>query len=147
MKHLLLLPLFALGFVSCTSTTPTSRIENNLATFEALPAAHKALIEQGKIANGMSKDAVYLSWGTPASTGEGQDGSKRFERWTYTALEPVYTTSFGGYYGSRYYDPYRWGTSPYSYGMGQEVHYVPRPAATVDFTNGQVTRWQRGRSF
>jgi hypothetical protein len=156
---LILFPLLSAAafiFASCAPSTPQTRIEQNPVIFEKIPDSQRSMVESGRIKNGMNKDAVFIAWGKPDGVAEGESDKKRFERWTYTSLSPVYSTNFHGGYGEggygRYspYDspfPYRggYGRRGYRYGYGQTIDYVPVPSATVDFQNGRVTKWQRGR--
>ena len=149
MKSFLILPLLAFLAVSCASSTPAKRIEENPKTFNDLSSRHQALVASGKIENGMLGEAVYLAWGDPAAKAEGQEGGKALEKWTYTSIRPVYHQSFygGGYgYGSRYgrYGRGR-GYSPYG-SFGTEVSYVPYRSAWVKFRNGRVASWERGQA-
>jgi hypothetical protein len=138
MKKILILPLLALFVVSCASSTPAKRIEENPRRYTSLNSRHQALVESGKIENGMTSDAVYLAWGKPASQAEGQEGGKTFEKWTYTSIAPIYSQSFygGRGYERRYY--------PYN-SFGTEINFVPYRSAWVKFLNGRVDSWQRGR--
>ena len=43
----------------------------------------------------MSKDAVYLAWGTPSKVYHVEDGGGQKERWLYTRSKPAYRTSIG----------------------------------------------------
>lgn len=150
MKKLLILPFLALFVVSCASSTPAKRIEENPRRYSSLNSRHQALVESGKIENGMTSDAVYLAWGKPASQAEGQERGKTFEKWSYTGLAPVYTQSFyGGFgYGRGYGRHSRYGRGrgfyPYN-SFGTEISYVPYRSAWVKFLNGRVDSWQRGR--
>jgi len=143
MKGLLLLSLAAAFLVSCSSNTPAKRIEKNPAVFQALSAEHQNLVRQGRIEEGMPTTAVFLAWGNPESKSEGEKEGKRFERWNYIGLTPVYRHSFYGGVGYGYgrYGRYR---RPY-YGGGTGVDYIPYRAAYVDFHNNHVESWQRGR--
>ncbi|MDB4568395.1 hypothetical protein N9085_01395 [Akkermansiaceae bacterium] len=154
---IILLPLlsgFAILLASCASSSPTTRIQNNPVIFQKVPSSQREMVVSGRIKNGMSKDAVFIAWGKPDSVAEGETEGKRFERWTYTSLSPVYSTSFYGGYGGGYggygcHNPYYrnsgYGSRGYGYVYSQAVDYVPVPSATVDFSNGRVTKWQRGR--
>ena len=126
--------------------------------YDQLPSSHQALVDQGRIKQGMSKEAVFLAWGNPEIKADGEENSIRFERWTYTRLSPIYTTGFSGHYGFDGYAPYGYapyGYAPYGYGYGRcrgygygyhnQVVYAKSKAASVDFKNDRVTRWQRGR--
>ena len=155
---IILLPLLSVAAVllsSCAPVSPTSRIEKNPEIYDKVPSYHQELVQSGRIKNGMSKDAVYIAWGKPDSVAEGEDNGKSFERWTYTSLRPIYSSRFyggygGGYrgYGRSYYSPYGYGgygRRGYGYGYGQNINYVPVRSAIVDFKNGRVSKWQRGR--
>ncbi|MFT6177870.1 MAG: hypothetical protein ACJAQT_000270 [Akkermansiaceae bacterium] len=148
MKKILILPLLALFVVSCASSTPAKRIEENPRRYTSLNSRHQALVESGKIENGMTSDAVYLAWGKPASQAEGQEGGKTFEKWTYTSIAPIYSQSFYGGYGYGYGRYSRRGYErryyPYN-SFGTEINFVPYRSAWVKFLNGRVDSWQRGR--
>ncbi len=147
-RPLLLLSILALFTVSCSSSTPAKRIEENPKLYSSLSPRHQALIDSGKIENGMTTRAVYLAWGHPDSQAEGQEKGKTIEKWSYNGLAPVYHQSFYGGFG------YGWGGHgrhgrhrgyyPYN-GFGSSVSYVPYRAAWVKFLNGRVDSWQRGR--
>lgn len=145
MNKLILVPLAALFLVSCGGTVQ-SRIEKNPELYQKLSTKHKVLVEKGRIARGMDKEAVFLAWGKPARVSDGENSKGRFERWNYTTLEPIYTHGFHGSFGRRYYrrgNHYgsRYGYSP---GFSSNVHYIPRDSARVDFRNNRVADWQRG---
>ncbi len=149
MKPLLILPVMALFLASCGHTV-TSRIDKNPEIYQQLSSKHQALVEQGRITRGMSKDAVFLAWGKPASTSKGENKKGLFERWDYTTLEPIYTNSFHGVYGRGFgrglgYGRHRRGGFGYST-FSSGVHYIPRHSSSVDFRKGRVTDWYRGRS-
>jgi len=146
-KTLLYLPFLALFLLSSCSSTVASRIEKNPHLYAKLPESHKELVNKGQIKKGMSKEAVFLAWGRPAGSSQGERADAgHFERWTYTSLEPVYSHNYYGYYGSSYYRHHGYcHGGGYGYGYGPSVHYVPRRHAIVDFKNQRVTDWQRGR--
>ncbi|MDB4370343.1 hypothetical protein N9Z23_03525, partial [Akkermansiaceae bacterium] len=73
MKKLLFLPFLALFAVSCSSShTPAARISKNPKIFRALKPEQQALVEVGKIQNGMTPAAVFLAWGSPDRQAEGE---------------------------------------------------------------------------
>lgn len=137
MKELFGMLLSGLLFVSCAPMTPQARIAAEPQKFAALPAKDQALVRQGLITRGMSKDGVTLAWGIPSRTFNGYDNSKRSESWDYTAARPIYTANFFGGYGL--------GPGIYrsSYGLGPEVAYVPYRVATVRFRDDRVSSWER----
>jgi len=148
MKLFLLFPFLAFFAVSCTVSNPATRIEDNPKLYTSLSPRQQALVQNGKIENGMNPRTVFLAWGHPNSKSEGQENGKTFEKWTYTGLTPVYSQSiYGGLgYGYRGFGRrgrYR-GFYPYN-SFSTEINYVPYRVAWVKFQNGRVESWQRGR--
>lgn len=144
----LFLPVLALITVSCSSSTPTKRIEENPKVYNSLSARHQDLVQKGKIENGMTPPAVYLAWGNPDAQAEGQEKGKTIEKWTYTGLTPVYHQSYYGGFGYGYGRYGRYGRRGYYYpynGISTDISYVPYRSAWVKFLNGRVDSWQRGR--
>ena len=138
--HILgLLPLLLFGVSCATTATIEGRIERYPEKYAHLPSSHKPLVREGKIKEGMSKDAVYIAWGTPADVRFGGQGGREFEAWRFAGHYPVWSDPFTfGYarYGSgcgRYYD------------FGPSVTYVPYTRAKVEFLDGKVSRWERSR--
>lgn len=129
---------FAFGMGACQTATPAKRIESNPVMYRSLSAEQQLMVQQGRICKGMTKDAVFLAWGKPASAPMvGERDGKRFERWVYTVTRAVPMENFGGWW---YSDPwyYRsWG--PYG---GMSVAYVPENVASVTFENDRVTEWE-----
>ncbi len=144
MKKILSVLALCLFIGACASTSPQGRIEANPEKFAPLSAKHKELVQQGKIDRGMSKDAVLLAWGTPASRFEGYENQRQTERWDYTSSRPVMSSGFGfgGYYDywgyGRRYSPYG-----YNYAVAPEIIYVPYTRASVSFTGDRVSAWER----
>lgn len=139
----------SLAFTQCAST-PQSRIENNPQLFNQLTAKDRELVTKGVIREGMSRDAVFLSWGRPDSVSVGTSRGRETESWTYIGQRPVRTMNmnmgfgFGGFGGMSPYGfgPYGGFGYPYSYwGGGPAVTYLPYTAGVVDFSNGRVSRW------
>lgn len=143
------------GLSSCSSPLER-RIANNPTLYQKLADSDKVLINQGRIREGMTKEAVFLSWGRPDQVAEGSAKGVKSEKWTYMGSQPVYVNNVGfgwgggfggGFYGRRglgygyggLWDPY-WG----GYG-GPAVTYVPYKVATVDFRGNRVTGYLRGR--
>lgn len=141
----MLLPFVIACFAaSCAPSTPQARIQRDPAKFDALPAKHRELVQQGQITRGMTRDAVYIAWGSPSRSFFGSKNGKTTERWDYAGSRPVYVDSFyGGYgYGFSPYGPYR---SQAYYGFGPEVAYVPYRIASVWFIENRVDSWERAR--
>jgi len=157
MKTLLFLPFLALFAVSCSnSRTPAARIAKNPKIFRALKPEQQALVEVGKIQNGMTQPAVFLAWGSPDRQAEGEKNGKRYEQWIYNSLSPVVVQSalggWGGGWGGPGWGIRRggiagpgWGPWGWNGGVGTGVVYIPEASSWGKFTNGRVESWQRGR--
>lgn len=132
----------AVLFVSCVGpTTPEQRIAARSATYEKLSKKHKELVSRGEIAEGMSKDAVSLAWGSPDGSVEGLRDGKEMERWEYRGTRAVVNNNFYGGYRTGFYGGYRY--SGFGGGFGPSVSYVPYRKATVWFVGGRVDEWER----
>lgn len=135
----------ALLIVSCTSPLQR-RIEKNPQIYASLSEHQKSLVQRGDVEEGMSKEAVFLSWGKPDRVASGTKQGKAYERWSYTGYEsvPVMSAGFGfGYWGSHrgyrgvrsyvYADPFYYG--------GPAFDYVPYEAARAEFVNTKLSAW------
>ena len=160
MKTFFFLYFLAFFAVSCTSSrTPTARIAKNPKIFRALKPEQQALVEVGKIQNGMTQPAVFLAWGSPDRQAEGEKNGKRYEQWIYNSLSPVVVQSAWGGWGGGWggwggpgWGIRRggiagpgWGPWGWNGGVGTDVAYIPQASSWVKFTNGRVESWQRGR--
>lgn len=132
----------ALALASCVST-PAARIEQRPHLFESLSSRHQELVRQGKIDRGMSKDAVWLAWGSPDRKYDGLTTGKYTERWDYISSEPTFTTSLG--FGYTRFGGYPFRGYGYGLNMGPELVYVPYRSGTVVFANQKVDTWERIR--
>ncbi|WP_411826456.1 hypothetical protein [Luteolibacter sp. AS25] len=144
MQKLFFLPLVAVlaaGFTSCVPSTPASRIAERPSAFERLSEKEKDLVEQGRISEGMSKEAVSLAWGSPEGRAEGLKDGKKIERWDYIGTRPVVTNNFYGGYRSGYYGRYDY--TGVGFGLGPTVSYVPERTASVWFQNERVDAWEQ----
>lgn len=138
--------LCALFLASCTSTV-ARRIEKYPEAFNALSNRQKALVQLGRIDEGMGKDAVWLAWGSATRIATGSVAGKTYERWSYRGYDPVIGT------GMRY-SGVNWSNGPFlGYGSFVEpyaypdplLNYVPYEARCVEFTEGKVSAWMAGR--
>ena len=147
------LPLF-LSLTSCT--TIDSRIAERPAVFQGMSPTDQALVQQGKIREGMSQDAVYIAWGPPSNRAPGRNRGHTVETWIYDATAagdypgPFYYGSrygygpgYGYFGGSRYrfrrhhiYDPFY---DPFFYNHANVVRY---PERIVSFENGRAIAFQ-----
>ena len=150
-------------FVAAGCSTPETRISERPDIYRSLSAADQALVSQGKIREGMSRDAVYLAWGTPNQRGQGRNRGSAVETWIYfnTTAGDYYPGGgfgygygrfgggFGGYLGSSlhrhrsgrlhrhvYYDPFY---DPFFWSRNSVVSY---PERTVSFQGGRVIAYQ-----
>ncbi len=146
MKRIVILFLAAAVFTSCAPSTPEARIAKSPEKFAALGKADQELVARGRIARGMSPDAVELAWGPPSRRLEGSKDSNPTEHWIYARTRPVYFNSyFGGYrYGYGGYPPYGdFGYSGIALGLGPEVAYMPYQVASVRVIRQRVDSWER----
>jgi hypothetical protein len=128
--------LILLLFLGCATSTIETRRQEKLSSYQSLPAATKALVDQGQIKVGMTTDAVYISWGQPSDIVQSEDQNGAVTTWLY--------------YGS-YLEEYRhWsyrevrgkdGTFLERY---PESDYTPRNflRAEINFVNGVVQSWR-----
>lgn len=151
--RLLIAPaLCALLLAGCT-TTVARRIEKYPEAFNALSDRHKALVRQGRIDEGMGRDAVWLAWGSATRVATGSIAGKTYERWSYRGYDPVIGA------GMRYSGVNSWNNwngwngpflgyggfvEPYAY-PDPLLNYVPYEARCVEFTSGRVSAWMAGR--
>lgn len=123
------------------------RIEKNPAIFNSLSDSQKALVQQGRIEEGMGKDAVWLAWGPADRTATGTHAGLLYERWSYTGYEPVYGAPFsfgGGYWGGRPYIGAGYFNDPYFF-PAPMMNFVPYEARRVEFKGGKVSGWMAAR--
>lgn len=121
---------------SCASPIQ-HRIEKNPQLFNSLSEHQKALVQQGAIEEGMSKEAVFLAWGRPDRASQGGKMGKAYERWSYAAYDPVFWGPYGPGYG--------WGGGPWMYDPyfypSANVSYVPYEQRWAEFLNNRVAAW------
>ncbi len=139
-------------------TTLETRIQERPAAYAALSSNDKVLVQQGKIREGMSKDAVYLAWGPASGRIPGRNRGRIVETWVYDATTAGdyegpffygarygYGLGYGFYGGGRrsrfargrfFYDPFY---DPWFY---QRANIVRYPERTVSFQNGRVIAFQ-----
>ena len=144
LAHLPLVAAIASLLASCS--TPASRISRNPALYNGLDAQQKALVRQGRIAEGMGKDAVWLAWGRADRIATGARGGRPYERWSYTAYEPFYGPPIG-YGGGSWYGPYSGAGCPQDlrYTPDPWMGYMPYEARRVEFVSDRVAAWAVGR--
>lgn len=144
--------LFCILLSSCASTPATkeSRITANPDLYKKLKPNEQKAVQKGELIKGMSKDAVYLTMGSPSKQIEGYADGASFDRWSYNALKPRLRTGLSSHYGwgNRYGFDHRCGRFGFNYhgiGISHGVSYVPTNYATVTFKNDRVSSWSRSR--
>src|SRR3954464_8411077 len=93
----LMLGALGLGFTLTSCTTVDTRIAERPDAFHRLSASDQALVQHGRIREGMSRDAVYIAWGPPSARVPGRNRGHVVEVWIYEA------TSAGDYPGPFYF--------------------------------------------
>ena len=128
----------ALLLTSCS--TIESRISENPEIYRNLSSRDQALVNQGQIRYGMSRNAVWLAWGSPDSKVIGNMRGHFTETWIYVhyATYPYYPYygPYGpgfGFFGDPFYDPFYYSLIPPS---------ILYPYKTVTFSNGRVVSFQ-----
>jgi hypothetical protein len=128
----------SLVLTSCS--TIESRISENPEIYRNLSSRDQALVNQGQIRYGMSRNAVWLAWGSPDSKVIGNMRGHSTETWIYVhyATYPYYPyyDPYGpgfGFFGDPFYDPFYYSLIPPS---------IPYPYKTVTFSNGRVVSFQ-----
>jgi hypothetical protein len=128
----------ALLAAGCATSTIEKRRQERATTYHSLPAETRSLVDQGQIKIGMPMDAVYIAWGRPTQTVQGQasDGTAT-TTWIYHG-----TTWREHRYWSYHYYPHG-GYGSYATPT-LDYDYIPQSyvAAEVVFENGVVKTWR-----
>ncbi len=98
----LMLSVALAGLFLAGCATIESRISEHPEIFNSLSPRDQALVRQGRIREGMSRDAVWLAWGSPEQKGFGRYHGKSTETWIYRAYYNEYDPYYGGF-GYPYY--------------------------------------------
>jgi len=106
----------ALILTSCS--TPETRISDHPDLYQSLSARDRALVSQGEIRQGMSRNAVWLAWGSPDQKIIANMRGHPTETWIY-----IYYATYPYY---PYYGPY----GPYGPGVGYSLGYTTVGVAT-----------------
>jgi len=109
-----------------TSGTIASRKQERAASYAALPAESRNLVDQGQIRRGMSQDAVYIAWGKPSQVLQQEDQRGAITTWLY----------HGSYLEETRYWPYRARVPANDYDIRSYI------SAEVVFQNGEVNTWR-----
>jgi len=104
----------ALILTSCS--TPQMRISDHPDLYQSLSPKDQALVSQGQIRSGMSRNAVWLAWGSPDRKIVGNMAGRSTETWIYI------------YYATYPYYPYYGPWGPWAYNN-------PSPAYSFAYTS------------
>ena len=150
----------ALILVSCS--TPQTRISDHPDIYQSLSPNEQALVSQGQIRTGMSRNAVWVAWGSPDRKIVANMRGRPSETWIYISYAtypypyayPYYGRGFGYgfgftsvgfvgghhhggrsfvFFGDPFFDPFYYSYIPPS---------IPYPTRTVTFANGRVVSFQ-----
>ena len=137
-----LLLLVSALLTGCAGNKIASRRQERPAAYADLPAAQRQLVDQGRIASGMSTNAVYVAWGEPATAVAGSGPGtftwiyrcrdvQAHRAWKYRDESATPPGVFGGS-GTRYSSAER------------ETYYAPiaYECAEVSFENYVVKGWR-----
>ena len=87
-SHTKLLSLvICLALSSCATNTVARRVDRNAGKFSSLSPEQQSLVEQGRIAKGMSRDGVFLALGKPDRVNYG--ASKKGGEFVELSLTPT----------------------------------------------------------
>ncbi len=144
--------IFLLGLagllVGCVST-PQTRVERNPDLFATFSEEEKALILEGNIELGFTKEMVLLAAGSPDRKTKKTTSDGVREEWTYFKYGPPRSGYGYGHYGGWGY--YGGSYSPY---LSYHRSFYPFPAfhhrgrkikdLVVNFENGAVVAFEEG---
>lgn len=139
--------------VSCANRTAGERrIQKHPELYANLPEGEKALIARGEITEGMSQDAVFLSWGRPDRVRTGSENGRKTETWAYFGSTPVARPSIQVGVGRSRAFHSRFGVHPtFGYGTGvgwnygTDIDFARHVEREVEFVNDRVVAWERVR--
>ncbi len=96
------LGIAAIVWVLTSCSTPQTRISDHPDLYQRLSARDQALVSQGQIRSGMSRNAVWLAWGSPDQKIVGNMAGTPTETWIYIyyATYPYYGPGPWGPWGS-----------------------------------------------
>lgn len=66
---------------ACAS--PDSRIRNHPEIYSTLTSEEQTAVRNGQVLEGMSKPAVFLAWGNPSRTVQGEREGRFWEEWLW----------------------------------------------------------------
>jgi hypothetical protein len=138
--------LALLGSACASRPASEKRFEKNPEIVAKLSSRERDLVRRGEVAEGMSRDAVFIAWGRPDDVRTGSRDGRERERWTYLSRTGGHTTSVGfstgGYGGLHTGVGYQYG--PFV-GLGNDPYFPSRVERTVEFVNDRVVSWESRR--
>lgn len=104
LRNLAILAAVAL-LAGCAS--PQTRIAENRALYDSLPAESQELIQEGRVAVGFTPEMVMLALGDPDRVYSRTDASGKSESWAYTSYRlgdghRIYSGYYHRWYPMRY---------------------------------------------
>jgi hypothetical protein len=152
----------ALALAGCS--TVETRISGHPEMYQRLSARDQALVSQGQIRDGMSRNAVWLAWGSPGQKIIGNMRGRATETWVYVRYSTYYTYPYP-FYGPAYEMGYGFGLTTVglagryrSYNGCNFVYFgspfydpffysyippsIPYPYKVVTFADGRVVSFQ-----
>ena len=120
--------LLTIFFTGCSTLgTIQSREKERATAYAALPPQTQALVNQGRVAVGMTPDAVYMAWGRPDEVLQSGDPSGVYTTWVYRG---VFLEETRYWVGRRF---------PHLAHYYQPRSYV---RAEIVFADGKVQSWR-----
>ena len=140
MKSFSFLTIFPILFVvaSCASS-PQERIARDSAAYQKLTLDEQVKVSHGKLAQGMSPEAVRLAWGDPDKVVQSGQGGKVVDKWLYKDGGYSFSLGVGGGSGWASRDSVSAVGAGVLIPLGGEA---PRARAVVSFVNGKVQAWE-----
>lgn len=134
--------LLALLLVAGCASNPTDpaqiakrRAERPVA-YASLTPEQKQLVDQGQVQVGMTEDAVYLAWGSPAQVLRRGDATGEATTWLYTGSTTDQFVTWN-------YVEARGPNGPYlNRVMMTDYSFRDYVSARLVFRNGRVTEWE-----
>ena len=120
----------------CATSNVESRKKERAAAYSALPPEQKEFVDQGQIKVGMSQDAVYIAWGSPAEILQSESGSGLHTTWLYYGTWTQETR----YWTFR--EVPRRGTVFLERNLDRDYNPRDYVRAEIVFAEGKVARWQ-----
>jgi hypothetical protein len=137
------LGIAAVVLIVSSCSTPQTRISDHPDLYQSLSPRDQALVSQGQIRSGMSRNAVWLAWGSSDQKIVGEMAGRPTETWIYIyyATYPYYP-----YYGPGPWGPWASNDSGPGYSLGYTGVGVAGGRAGVGVAGGSMHH-HGGRTF